>query len=53
MSRFDLSDPGTMRLVVDRNYYLKFDASNHLIIAVNTDGSPVDNSFYFGITFFG
>ena len=49
---FYLSNPGTIRLVVDQNYYLKFNDLNQYIYAVNS-GIPVNSQdFDFNITFF-
>ncbi|XP_065896911.1 uncharacterized protein [Dysidea avara] len=52
LSRFDLSDPnGTIRLVADRNCYLKFDSTNHLVLADNTGDidAPRTSEFHFAI----
>ena len=53
MSRFDLSDPGTMRLVVDPRYYLMFDTSNYRVIVGKPSGNSLGADFRFIIRFFG
>ncbi|XP_065893352.1 uncharacterized protein [Dysidea avara] len=52
--RFDLSDPtGTIRLVANPNYYLKFDSTHHHVDVTDASGILVSSApeFHFNIQF--